>query len=158
MSDENRAGLRRDFFEALARPLRVQICTGELGPGCLLPSESELARLAGTRRYSIRKALSLLRQEGLIEPVPGRGWAVVGGDFGPSGEMALLPRYRQIAAELRSAINAGDLAAGSILPSEADLVARHGVSRATVRQSLTLLEAEGLISARAGAGRYVRVH
>ena len=40
MSDENRAGLRRDFFEALAQPLRVQICTGEPGPGSLLPSES----------------------------------------------------------------------------------------------------------------------
>ena len=65
-----------DLFEALAQSLRERIRAGELAPGALLPSESELARAAGTKRYSIRKALALLRDEGLINPVPGRGWAV----------------------------------------------------------------------------------
>jgi DNA-binding GntR family transcriptional regulator len=140
------------MFDALARPLREQIRAGELAPGVLLSSESELARAAGTKRYSIRKALCLLRDEGLIEAVPGRGWSVVG--HGETMSRAL-PRYREIAAELRAAIEAGLLAPGSVLPSEADLIARHAVSRATVRQALALLESEGLISTQPGKGRYV---
>jgi DNA-binding GntR family transcriptional regulator len=142
------------MFDALARPVREQIRTGELAPGALLPSESELARAAGTKRYSIRKALFLLRDEGLIEPVPGRGWAVVDPTENVGG--VALPRYRQIAAELRGAIETGRLASGAVLPSEAQLIARHGVSRATVRQALALLESDGLISTHPGKGRYVR--
>lgn len=143
---------RRDLFDALAHPLREQIRAGDLAAGSLLPSESELARAAGTKRYSIRKALSLLQREGLIEPVPGRGWAVLDQDAGTS----LLPRFREIADDLRAAVEAGQLPVGAVLPSEADLVAEHGVSRATVRRALALLEADGLISTHPGKGRYVR--
>jgi DNA-binding GntR family transcriptional regulator len=148
----NEIGRRRGLFDALARPLREQMRSGELAPGALIPSESALARAAGTKRYSILKALSLLHEEGLIEPVPGRGWAVLDRDAGTG----VLPRYRQIAAELREAIEAGRLAPCSALPSEADLIARHAVSRATVRRACALLESDGLISTHPGKGRYVR--
>ena len=149
------SGGRTNFFDALAQPLRERISAGELPPGALLPSESELARAAGTKRYSIRKALTLLRDEGLIVPVPGRGWAVLD-PHATAGAGRPLPRYRQIAAALRGAIEAGELAADCGLPSEVDLMARFGVSRATVRQALSLLEVDGLIVTRAGKGRYVR--
>jgi DNA-binding GntR family transcriptional regulator len=149
----NGTGARRDLFGALAHPLREQILTGELGPGVLLPSESELARYAGTKRYSIRKALLLLQNEGLIQPVAGRGWAVVDQETGGSG---LLPRYRQIADELRDEIETGRLTPGSALPSETELITAHRVSRATVRRALAALESDGLISTHPGKGRYVR--
>jgi DNA-binding GntR family transcriptional regulator len=152
-SASNGAGPRRDLFDSLAHPLREQILTGELASGVLLPSESELARDAGITRYSIRKALLRLQNEGLIEPVAGRGWAVVDQSTGGSG---LLPRYRRIAGELRNAMEAGQLVPGSVLPSEANLVAAYGVSRATVRRALASLEADGLISTHPGKGRYVR--
>ena len=155
MSEAN-PGRSGGLFDALARPLRDQILSGELAPGARLPSETELARSAGTKRYSIRKALALLRHEGLIEPVTGLGWTVLERQLAPSSGPQTLPRYRQIAAELRSAMEAGRLVPGSALPSEADLVARHGVSRATVRQALALLELEGLIRTYPGKGRYVR--
>jgi len=114
---------------------------------------------AGTKRYSIRKALALLHGERLINPVPGRGWAVVDSGAAKREESGLLPRYRQIAAELRAAIDAGQLMAGDALPSEADLMAEHApVSRATVRQALAVLEADGLITTHPGKGRYVRGH
>ena len=147
---------RLDFFDALARPLREQIRSGALAPGALLPSEAELARSTGTKRYSVRKVLSRLREEGLIEAIPGRGWAVVVAGRSESGNNALLPRYRQIAAELRGAIQTGQLAVGCSLPSEAELMRRFSVSRATARQALTVLELEGLITTRPGKGRYVR--
>ena len=149
----NGTGSRGDLFDALAHPLREQIRTGDLLPGSLLPSESELARGNGTKRYSIRKALLLLQSEGLIEPVAGRGWAVVDQATGGSGR---LPRYRQIAAELREAMEAGRLTPGSALPSETELMAAHEVSRATVRRALAALESDGLISTHPGKGRYVR--
>jgi DNA-binding GntR family transcriptional regulator len=152
-SARNGTGPRHDLFDALAHPLREQIRTGELAAGALLPSESELARGAGTKRYSIRKALLLLQNEGLIEPVVGRGWAVVDRETGGTG---LLPRYRQIAAELREAMEAGLLTPGSALPSETELIAAHGVSRATVRRALAALESDGLITTHPGKGRYVR--
>ncbi|GAA5174962.1 hypothetical protein GCM10023321_79940 [Pseudonocardia eucalypti] len=144
-------GKRPNFFDALAQPLRERIRSGTLAAGDLLPSETELARDAGTKRYSVRKALSLLRDEGLIEAIPGRGWAVV------SAKQArgALPRYRQIAAEVRDAIESGQFAVGLLLPSEAELTGRFGVSRATVRQALDVLERDGLIETRPGKGRYV---
>lgn len=150
--------LRPDFFEALARPLRARIQAGELRPGALLPSESELASAAGTKRYSIRKALNLLHDEGLIESIPGKGWAVVDPSAVDPAATGALPRYRRIAAELRTAIERGELPPEAVLPSEGELVVRHAVSRATVRQALALLESEGRISTHPGRGRYVREH
>lgn len=150
-------GRRVDLFDALAQPLREQIRAGELPPGSLLPSETAMALAAGTKRYSVRKALTLLRDEGLIGPIAGRGWVVVDRGAAASGAADVLPRYRQIAAELRAAMEDGRLPAGSALPSEADLTARHAVSRATVRQALAVLESDGLITTYPGKGRYVRV-
>ena len=143
-------GRRRDLFDALAEPLRKRIASGEFAIGGLLPSEPALARAAGVTRYSIRRALAILHGEGLIEPVVGLGWVVLEGRSLP------VPRYRQIAAVLRGAMADGRLPAGSALPSEADLVAAHGVARGTVRQALALLESEGLITTHPGKGRYVR--
>ena len=60
-------------------------------------------------------------------------------------------RFAAIAMALRGDIHAGALAPGSALPSEAQLTARFGVSRGTVRQALATLRAEGLISG--GRGR-----
>lgn len=60
-----------------------------------------------------------------------------------------------IAADLRHQITEGDLVAGSVLPSEADLAGSYGVSRVTVRKALEVLRSEGLIDARQGFGWFV---
>src|SRR5215831_1621313 len=64
--------------------------------------------------------------------------------------------YRQIADHLRAAIGQGALAEGDQLPSEAQLVAHYGVTRATARNALRLLQEDGLIIAEHGRGVYVR--
>lgn len=46
-------------------------------PGALLPSESELADEHGVSRVTVRKALELLRAEGLVDSRQGYGWFVV---------------------------------------------------------------------------------
>lgn len=61
------------------------------------------------------------------------------------------PLHASIARSLREAILAGQLAADSPLPSEAQLCRQFGASRGTVRQALASLRADGLISG--GRGR-----
>jgi GntR family transcriptional regulator len=62
-------------------------------------------------------------------------------------------RYQEIAAELRA--RAAASAAGSLLPSEAELSAEFGASRVTVRRALELVREDGLIAARQGFGWFV---
>lgn len=64
-------------------------------------------------------------------------------------------RYQEIADSLRRRIEAGELAAGGLLPSEADLVATYKASRVTVRRALEDLREEGLVASRQGSGWYV---
>ena len=64
--------------------------------------------------------------------------------------------YAQIADALRQRITSGDLAPGSLVPSEAALCEEFAVVRNTVRRALGTLEDEGLIETLPGKGRMVR--
>lgn len=62
-----------------------------------------------------------------------------------------LPKAADVlAGRLREQILRGDLAEGSDLPTERDLGEQAGVSRATVREALRILDSEGLIDTRVG--------
>ncbi|MGO4155810.1 FadR/GntR family transcriptional regulator [Cupriavidus sp. YAF13] len=63
--------------------------------------------------------------------------------------------YRQISAQLRTLIQAGEFPAGSRLPAERDLSVQLGVSRPSLREALIALEVEGYIEVRMGSGIYV---
>ncbi len=63
---------------------------------------------------------------------------------------------RGLADLLFQEIIAGRFVSGTRLPAERALAAQHGVSRATVRQALQLLERHGIIARRAGSGSVVR--
>lgn len=62
-----------------------------------------------------------------------------------------------IADSLRRRVAMGDLAEGDALPSEADLISEFGVSRASLREALRILETEGLIEVRRGARGGARI-
>ena len=64
--------------------------------------------------------------------------------------------YRAIADALRTEIDTGDLAPGSKVPSENELMSAYGVEQPTARRALEVLKNEGLIVARRGAGTFVR--
>lgn len=66
-----------------------------------------------------------------------------------------VPMWFQIAERLRAAIESGGFEPGDVLPSEAELNAAFGVSRATSRAALNELQNEGLIVRRAGKGSIV---
>lgn len=67
-----------------------------------------------------------------------------------------VPRYRQIADELRHAILEGRIKAGDRLPTEPELQEQHDVSRNTIRLALRELSAEGLIETAGRKGTFVR--
>src|SRR5215831_9047090 len=67
-----------------------------------------------------------------------------------------MPRYRQIASELRAAIERGEYPPGARLPGENALMRDYGVARMTARQALAVLVGEGLAVSRKGAGVFVR--
>ena len=56
------------------------------------------------------------------------------------------PRYAHLAQVLSRQIQDGEYGIGALLPTEAALCERHGVSRITVRGALRELERQGLIS------------
>lgn len=67
---------KNDFtplYIQLHRQLRLKIVNGEYKQGEAIPSETEMMKLFDTTRGTIRKALSLLVNEGLVHQVRGKG-------------------------------------------------------------------------------------
>lgn len=58
------------------------------------------------------------------------------------------PVYLQVAEQMREAILAGKLVPGEALPTERALASQFGVSRASIREALRALQAQGLLSGR----------
>lgn len=63
----------RPAFRQIADQLRDRILGGDLRPGGLLPSETELLTEFGASRSTVRHSIEVLKSEGLIETRQGRG-------------------------------------------------------------------------------------
>lgn len=68
--------MRPSRYLAIADDLRTRIDGGEFGGGRLLPSEAELQEAYAASRVTVRKALDVLRDEGLVASRQGLGWFV----------------------------------------------------------------------------------
>lgn len=68
-------------FALIAHDLRERIALGEFGDVGALDSESQLGARYDVSRPTVRRALELLRDEGLVEPRHGAGWFVTGSAF-----------------------------------------------------------------------------
>jgi GntR family transcriptional repressor for pyruvate dehydrogenase complex len=64
--------------------------------------------------------------------------------------------YEEIVRQVQGLIERGSLRPGERLPTERDLADQFGVSRVTVRQALSVLQAMGLIDSRVGDGTFAR--
>ena len=64
--------------------------------------------------------------------------------------------YEQVVAQIADGIRDGALTRGQKLPTERELAASFGVSRAVVREAIKVLAAMGLVEPRQGSGLYVR--
>src|SRR4029453_11352284 len=68
-------------FEAIAADLRERIALGEFGNLGAVDSESQLCQRYAVSRPTVRRALEVLRDEGLVESRHGAGWFVRGSAF-----------------------------------------------------------------------------
>jgi DNA-binding GntR family transcriptional regulator len=109
-----------------------------------LPSLAEVMREHSVSRGVVLRAFSVLRQEGVAEPVPGGRWRVV-----RSG--APVDR-RPLDQRIADVIVAEGLKVGEAFPSASALAERFGVSRPTVTKALGKLEAAGVLAG-GGQGR-----
>ncbi len=66
--------MREIRYRAIADDLRQRVTAGEFAAGRLLPSEAELSASYAASRITVRKALELLRDEGLVDARQGFGW------------------------------------------------------------------------------------
>ena len=64
-------------YRQLADVLRQRIVSGEIPPLTPLPSGKTLVETYGVARGTVEKAIGVLRAEGLVRTVPGRGVYVV---------------------------------------------------------------------------------
>ena len=66
--------MREIRYRAIADDLRQRVSAGEFAAGRLLPSEAELSASYAASRITVRKALEVLRDEGLVDARQGLGW------------------------------------------------------------------------------------
>jgi GntR family transcriptional regulator len=64
-------------------------------------------------------------------------------------------RYALLEREIAAAIETGELAAGSQIPTEDELIRRFAVSRTTVRKAIQNLSLRGFVEIRRGVGTFV---
>ena len=77
---------------------------------------------------------------------------------GTAAEIVRIPKAAELVARgLRGRILRGELPEGAPLPPEGQLLEQFGVARTTVREAIRILESEGLLVVRRGAGGGARV-
>lgn len=152
--------------------LRTGIVVGEYGPGSRLPSARLLQELFGVSSSTVQNALRVLKQEGLVYSVLGRGSYVrsTAPNLPPAGcaghpgsvsedteaEHDPRPPYVRTAAILRQAILSDEFAPEGRLPSARELQDRYKIANSTAQNAVRVLKGEGLVFAVKGKGVFVR--
>lgn len=126
----------------------------EASAGDPVPSEGDIQREFGVARTTARRAIRMLRDEGLVHTVQGQG-TFVGAGPGIPIKPRKMPLYRQIADELTQQITEGAYRPTRPIPGETALVQRYDVARETVRRAMAALREEGWIYTVPQRGSYV---
>lgn len=141
------------LYQQVAAEIRRRIDGGKIPPGHAVPSEQEIEGEFEVSRITATKALRLLREEGIVYHVPGRG-TFVGPEDVPRVSRTVKP-YEQIAAEIAERIRAGELRPDYPIPSEATLMQQYDVAKGTVRRAVALLREQGWVFTVPKRGSYV---
>ena len=85
--------MRSIRYQQIAEELRGRVLAGEFAAGRMLPSESELSAEFAASRVTVRRALEVLRDEGLVDARQGFGWFVAGDPLRqPLGRLATIEK------------------------------------------------------------------
>jgi GntR family transcriptional regulator len=74
--EDDSSPMRRLRYQVIADDLRRRLEAGDYQSGDLLPSESELSHEHAASRVTVRRALEVLRADGLVDARQGFGWFV----------------------------------------------------------------------------------
>ncbi|MBU2358472.1 MAG: GntR family transcriptional regulator [Alphaproteobacteria bacterium] len=157
---EVRGTLPSTLCEAAAEAIRNNIVEGKLAPGVVL-QESALSERLSTSRATVKRALSILADEGRIRRFDGRGFLVAGDDTprrldlrsidlnldgldDTAGQPNWLRIQDEVAAELSRC-----LVFGRYRVIEATLARDFDVSRTVIRDVLSRLQERGLVQKKA---------
>ncbi|MFF8535802.1 GntR family transcriptional regulator [Streptomyces sp. NPDC015532] len=162
---------RPPYLQA-AEVLRAGIQTGEYAPGSRLPSARVLQARFGVSSSTVQNALRVLKQEGIVYSVLGRGSYVSsthpGLPLAARTESSPLPNdvideehdprppYVRTADLLRVEIQSGSFEPGGRLPSARELQDRFGIANSTAQNAVRVLKREGLVYAVKGKGVFIR--
>ncbi|WP_219466965.1 GntR family transcriptional regulator [Nonomuraea rhizosphaerae] len=133
----------RHPYQQITEILRLRI-TRTLAPGDPVASEAQIQREFGVARTTARRAIRMLRDEGLVHTVHGEGTFAGVLDQAPRVSQKI-PLYQHIAADIAQRIKAGELRPRRPIPGEAALLRQHEVARETVRRAMALLRDQGWI-------------
>ncbi len=110
-------------YAALATALRARVVKGEWPPGSALPAEQTLATEHGVALGTLRRALELMADQGIIERLHGRGTFVRAGMTGAT--MMRFFRFGEGTGEVPSS----RIVARQVLLAPADVARRLGLTR-----------------------------
>lgn len=127
-------------FRQIADDLRERVALGELGDQGALDSESALCSRYGVSRVTVRRALEMLREQGLVESRQGSGWFVTGGSF---HQRLALGTFRH---------------ASSAVTESGQAVTRRVIEFGYRQASPALASALGLVAVEATADEAARTH
>jgi GntR family transcriptional regulator len=106
----SRAAQRTLRYQEIANTLRKRLTAGRYANATVLPSESELSDQFGASRVTVRRALEVLREEGLVTSRQGLGWTLVAGPMPQSlGRLGTIEE-QLLASGVRSARQIVDFA------------------------------------------------
>lgn len=128
-------------WRQIADGLEAEIRAGALAAGAQLPTEAALAARFGVNRHTVRRALAVLAERGLVRATQGRGTFVEA----PRLAYPIGPRTRFSEIVSRAGREAwGDLIASAEVAAEAEIAADLGLPPgAPVLDLLTLHRADG---------------
>ncbi|MER5867532.1 TetR/AcrR family transcriptional regulator C-terminal domain-containing protein [Kitasatospora sp. NPDC002040] len=125
-------------YRGIVEELRRRIERGELGPGERVPSTREITRQWGVAMATATKALTELRNAGLVRAVPGVGTVVVGpvvvGPERPAGGLAPVPRADRAAVRPRRTGPEPALTAERIVAAAVAIADAEGLAALSMRR------------------------
>ncbi|SDG15205.1 regulatory protein, gntR family [Sinosporangium album] len=128
-------------YKQISDWLADKISSGDLQPGDPVPSEAQLARHYKIARSTARRVAEDLRDQDLVYTRQGQGTFV--GPPDTIHKRRKLTKYQQIAEAIIERIVTGKIQPGRPIPSEKMLIQEFGVAKATARQAVEQLAAEG---------------
>jgi len=124
------------LWRQIAQILALEIKSGEFAPGTKLPTEPHLARRFGVNRHTVRRALSVLQEDGQVSIEQGRGTFVAEQVAG----YALAPGAHQVGSPFSTEMGrTGHNDGGELLHAE------HQPATAKVAAALALRPGEDVI-------------